>query len=250
MEFISLDQDKEIAVITLSRGKVNALNESLVEELRGCFESIEKDDSIRAIILTGKGKFFSFGFDIPEFLGYSRKSFTGYIEKFTALYTYMFQYPKPLVAAINGHAIAGGCMLATTCDYRLMIPEKAKISLNEIAFGSTVFAGSVEMLKHCVGARNAEHILFSGDMYSAEKALELGLIDRITPLETLMDDAKYIAAEYARKLAGTFKSVKVLCRKPIAEKMLKQEKDSIQEFIEIWYSAETWKNLQEIKIHS
>jgi enoyl-CoA hydratase/carnithine racemase len=250
MEFISLDQDREIAVIMLSRGKVNALNETLVEELHSCLKNVEKDDSIRAVILTGRGKFFSFGFDIPEFLGYSRESFTGYIEKFTALYTYLFQFPKPVVAAINGHAIAGGCMLATACDYRIMVSEKARISLNEIAFGSTVFAGSVEMLKHCVGARNAEHIFFSGAMYSAGKALELGLIDRITPFEKLMDEAKHIAAEYAGKSAQTFKSAKGLCRKPIVEEMLKREKDSIREFIEIWYSAETWKNLREIKIHS
>lgn len=250
MDFLTLEEHEGIAVITLKRGKVNALNESLVEELHSCFQEVEESDSIRAIILTGHGKFFSFGFDIPGFLDYSRQEFTRYIEKFTAFYTYLFQFPKPVVAAINGHAIAGGCMLATACDYRIMIPEKAKISLNEIAFGSTVFAGSVEMLKHCVGPRNAEHILFSGDMYTAERALELGLIDRITPHEKLMDEAWLIAAEYAQKSAQTFKSVKGLFRNPIVEEMLKREQDSIREFIEIWYSAETWNNLQEIKIHS
>jgi enoyl-CoA hydratase/carnithine racemase len=130
-------------------------------------------------------KFFTFGFDIPEFLKYPRESFERYLTKFTGLYTDIFLFPKPVIAALNGHTIAGGCMLTISCDYRLMVPGKAKISLNEINFGSSLFAGSVEMMKFWVGTRHAERAVSTGEMYGADEALRMGLIDQIVPPEEL-----------------------------------------------------------------
>jgi 3,2-trans-enoyl-CoA isomerase len=250
MNFISVSMKDGIATVTLSRGKVNALNEPLIEQLNICFADIETDRSVRSVILTGQGKFFSFGFDIPEFLSYPKESFTRYLKKFTDLYTSLFLFSKPIVAALNGHTIAGGCMLALACDTRTMVSEKAKISLNEINFGSSVFAGSVEMLKFCVGSKNAETILYSGAMYSAEEAIRLGLIDRISSPEDLMDDARKAALDLAGKDGSSFKSLKGLLRKPVAEEMVNREKDSIREFVDIWYSEKTRRNLEEIKIYS
>ena len=250
MSFVHVSADGGLATVTLSRGKVNPLNERVIEQIHGCLEDVEKDDAVKAVILTGQGKFFSFGFDIPEFLGYSRESFAGYLTKFTNLYTYMFLFPKPIVAAINGHAVAGGCMLATACDYRIMVSGKARISLNEIGFGSSVFAGSVEMLRFCVGQRNAELILCSGAMYSAEEASRLGLIDRVSSDDSLTADAREVARDFANKDGAAFRSIKELLRKPVREEMLKREEVSIREFLDIWYSERTWKNLEQIKIRS
>jgi enoyl-CoA hydratase/carnithine racemase len=176
MDFVRVSTNDGIAEVRLKRGKVNALNEQAVEELGDCFQSMAAHPDIRAVIFTADGPFFSFGFDIPQFLGYSRESFSRYLKKFTSLYTYLFTYPKPLVAALNGHAIAGGFMLALTCDSRVMVSGKARISLNEITFGSSVFAGSVVMLKFFVGGKNAQAILYDGTMYSAEAASQLGSI--------------------------------------------------------------------------
>src|SRR5271165_7211785 len=181
MGFVQLSVQAGIAEVTLSRGKVNALNEQAVQELRECFEKLAEQPEVTAVILTGQGtRFFSFGFDIPEFLGYSKEAFANYLERFTGLYTYLFTFPKPLVAALNGHTIAGGCMLALACDYRVMVSGKAKISLNEITFGSSLFAGSLRMLKFVVGERNAQAVAYSGTMYTAEEAQELGLVDQVS----------------------------------------------------------------------
>ena len=250
MNFVHKSIDDGIATLTLSRGKVNALNEPVVEHLNGRLADLQNDGSVKAIILAGQGKFFSFGFDIPEFLSYSKESFTEYLTKFTGLYTYMFLFPKPLVAALNGHTVAGGCMLATACDHRIMVSGKARISLNEIGFGSSLFAGNIEMLKFHVGQKNAETIVYSGAMYSAEEALQLRLIDQISSEGDLKDEARKVAQEFAKKDAAAFMSIKGLLRRPVAEEMIKREKDSILEFVDIWYSENTWKNLQEIKIRS
>jgi enoyl-CoA hydratase/carnithine racemase len=250
MDFVQVSKADGIATVTLARGKVNAINEPMVAELRPIFEELAKDRVVRAVILTGRGKFFSFGFDIPEFLSYPKDDFVRYLIKFADLYRYLFLFPKPVVAAINGHAVAGGCMLATACDYRVMVPEKAKIALNEITFGVPVFTGIVEILKFCVGSKNAATILYSGNLYSSQEALELGLIDQIEALENLLETAGKTAKDLAQKNAAAFKTIKKLLRQPIIQDIAKRETDSIHEFVDIWYSEETRANLQEIKIHS
>ena len=249
MSFMHVSKDGEIATATLSRGKVNALNEPMVEELTKSFEDLAIDNAVKSIIFTGTGKFFSFGFDVPEFLSYPKDDFVRYLEKFTKLYTDVFLFPKPVVAALNGHTIAGGCMLATACDFRLMVTGKARISLNEITFGAPVPAGSVEMLRYCVGSRHAQSILYSGAMYSAEQAFELGLVDQVSSEDALAEDARKVAQELAQKDSSAFRTTKHLLRKPVAEQMIKREKDAILEFVDIWYSEQTWENLKEIKIY-
>ncbi|MGW8222025.1 MAG: enoyl-CoA hydratase/isomerase family protein [Syntrophobacteria bacterium] len=246
---MQVSKDGEIATATLSRGKVNALNEPMVEELTKSFEDLAIDNAVKSIIFTGTGKFFSFGFDVPEFLSYPKDDFVRYLEKFTKLYTDVFLFPKPVVAALNGHTIAGGCMLATACDFRLMVTGKARISLNEITFGAPVPAGSVEMLRYCVGSRHAQSILYSGAMYSAEQAFELGLVDQVSSEDALAEDARKVAQELAQKDSSAFRTTKHLLRKPVAEQMIKREKDAILEFVDIWYSEQTWENLKEIEIH-
>ena len=111
MEFVLGSITDGIAEVRLKRGKVNALSEPAIEEIADCLRSLAADLDTRAVILTGDGAFFSFGFDIPEFLGYSRESFAEFLNSFTRLYSYLFTYPNPVVAALNGHVIAGGCML-------------------------------------------------------------------------------------------------------------------------------------------
>lgn len=249
MCFVRVSKDQGIATVILSRGKVNALNEPMIDEITHVFEGLEKDQEVKSIILTGEGKFFSFGFDISEFFDYSKDAFLAFLRKFTDLYTLMFMFQKPIVAALNGHTIAGGCVLATTCDYRMMVSGKAKISLNEIGFGSSVFAGSVKMLKFLVGSRNTELILYSGAMYSAEEASQLGLVDQISPQESLTENANKVAGDFAKKDGVAFRSIKAHLRKSVAEGMIKREKEGNREFADIWYSEDTRKKLKGIKIY-
>jgi enoyl-CoA hydratase/carnithine racemase len=250
MQFLELVKEQGIATVTLCRGKVNPINEAVIDELTDCFGELAADPWTRAVILTGKGKFFTYGFDIPEFLSYGREDFLRYLTKFTDFYRQVFLHPKPVVAALNGHTMAGGCMIAIACDYRIMVRGKARISLNEINFGASLFAGSVEIMKMWLGQKNAETAVYGGVMYSAEEALELGLIHEAAAEEDLMRKAGEIAAEYAARDTIAFGSIKKLLRGPLAEEIRKRERDSILEFTDIWYSEATWKKLQEKQIHA
>lgn len=249
MEYVLVARDRGIVTLTLSRGKVNALNGDVVGQLRHHLEALESDPDARAIVLTGGGRsFFSFGFDIPEFRSLSEEAFSTYVTAFTDLYTYLFRYPKPVVAALNGHTIAGGCMLALACDRRVMASGKGKISLNEISFGSTVFAGSTEMLRFWIGGAGAAEVLYSGAMYSSEQAAALGLVHEVTTDDDLLPSATRSASDLAAKPGPAFASIKALLRTPVLDEMARREGESIREFVAIWYSQETRAKLEKISI--
>jgi enoyl-CoA hydratase/carnithine racemase len=243
-----INRNDGIATVMIARGKVNALNVEVLEDLRRSLAAVEADAATRAVILTGAGKFFSFGFDVPELYPMSQRDFTKFVRQFTDLYTEMFVYPKPLVAALNGHAVAGGCMLALTCDHRVMVSGRATISLNEIGFASSVLAGSVEMLRFATGSANATKILYSGALYSADEAKALGLVDEVVLEDELMPAATKVARDLGNKSQPAFSSIKGLLRNPVAERMRAAEPESIREFVKIWYSEATRKNLQNIVI--
>jgi enoyl-CoA hydratase/carnithine racemase len=130
-----------------------------------------------------------------------------------------------------------------------MVSGKAKIALNEISFGSSVFAGSTEMLRFWVGGANATTVLLSGAMYAAEEAKSLGLVQEVATEGTLIDIARKVASDFASKYAPAFSSIKSLLRKSIAKEMRNHESVAINDFVDIWYSESTWANLKEIKIH-
>ena len=156
MDFIEAQTCDGTGTLRLSRGKVNALNQAVVDQLRRVLKDCESDPEITAIILTGTGSFLSFGFDVPEFLSASKRQFIDYLMSFTDLYTYIFQYPKPVIAALNGHTIAGGCVLALACDYRVMVTGKAKISQMRLALvmaERTITVGSVSKEYRMIGWR-------------------------------------------------------------------------------------------------
>lgn len=239
-----------IATITLARGKVNAINEKVVDELTERLKGLARDPAVKSVVFTGTGKFFTFGFDIPEFLSYPKEDFIRYLTKFTDLYGLIFMYPKPVIASLNGHTIAGGCMLAIACDYRIMVTGKARISLNEINFGSSLFAGSVDLLKMWLGQRPAEVAAYTGAMYSAEEALKLGLVDKVCSEAELNAETEKAAREFGGKDPDAFAGIKKLLRSQLAEGIKARERQSILDFVDIWYSEKTWKNLQDKVIHS
>jgi enoyl-CoA hydratase len=250
MTHLELTRDRGISILAMRRGKVNALNVEMVSELHAGLSEIEADESIRALILTGHGRFFSFGLDVPELYPLPPEAFARFLGDFTRLYTRIYGFPKPVLAAVNGHAIAGGGMLALACDRRLMASEGARIGLNEITFGSSVFAGSVEMLRALVGQARAEQVLFSGGMYPAEEARDLGLVDRIVPVADLLPATFEEARALAERSSTAYGHLKRMLRGPALEAMRRREADSILEFVAIWYSDATREQLRRIQIRS
>ncbi len=244
-QWVETSVDDGIATIRIHRHKVNALVPEVLEELRSTLGAMESDS--RAVILTGTGPFFSFGWDVPHMLKWPRPRFGAFVSSFCELYRELFLYSKPVIAALNGHAVAGGCMLALAADCRVMASEKAKLSLNEITFGASVFAGFVEMLRFHVDGRTAARVLNTGEMLDADEATALGLVDRVESTEHVIAAALEMAIQLSKN-PETFSSIKRLLRGGVGERMAALEPKSIEEFLDIWYSRSTQEQIARITI--
>lgn len=176
-----------------------------------------------------------------------RERFGAFVTSFCALYRELFLLPLPVIAAINGHAIAGGCILALAADYRVMARGSARIALNEITFGASIFAGVVEMLRFLVGGRIASRVLLRGEMFDAERAAAIGLIDQPEPKDRVMPAALQAADELSRNL-DAFAKLKGLLRRDAGRAIETREAEGIESFLDVWYSPETQRQLPGIRI--
>ena len=163
MSSMSVDYQDTVALVRLSRGVTNALDLDLINELGALLERIEHDSSASALVLgSGNEKFFSIGFDIPHLFELPRPAFETFYAAFNRVCQSLYTLPKPTVAAITGHAVAGGCILALCCDYRFIAEGKKWMGLNEIKLGVPVPYLADCVLRNIVGSRYARDMMDTG----------------------------------------------------------------------------------------
>ena len=188
-----------VAIIEISRPEqLNALSMRVLIDLKNAFQSIEVDDEVGVIILTGKGdKAFIAGADIKEMSGFSSEEAIDYALKGQSLTTYIENFPKPVIAAINGFALGGGCEFAMACHIRYA-SETARLGQPEVGLGLIAGFGGTQRLPRLVGKGHALEILLSGGMLSALDAKEIGLVNAIFPQESLMEACVKLASKILR----------------------------------------------------
>lgn len=183
-----------LAVVTVNRPKsLNALNTEVLDELYECFCAIEKDDAVRAVIVTGEGdKSFVAGADISQMAEYSAIEGRDMMAKGHRTMNKIESTPKAVIAAVNGYALGGGCELAMACDIRVA-SDKAIFGQPEVGLGIIPgFGGTVRMPK-LVGKGMAKYIIMTNDKIKADEALRIGLVEKVVPAEELMAEAEKIA---------------------------------------------------------
>ena len=199
-ENLLLERDGAVAIVTLNRPKVlNALNHQTLAELSACMASLKADEGVRAIILTGSGeKSFVAGADINELATQSPVEGQAHARRGQLILDAIEQLGKPVIAAINGFALGGGCELAMACTMRIAA-DTARFGQPEVNLGLIPgYAGS-QRLPRLVGKGIAMEILLTGDMVSAPRAYEIGLVNRVVPAAELMTEAKKLAQALAAK---------------------------------------------------
>lgn len=197
MEFITVDPvfDKNVALLRLNRPKeLNALNLQMMGELRDSLKILDEDDSVRVIIITGNEKAFAAGADIKQLADKS----TVDMLKTNQFNTWenIRKTKKPLIAAVSGFALGGGCELSMTCDM-IIASETAKFGQPEIKIGVIPGAGGTQRLTKAIGKAKAMELILTGNFLSAEEALSYGLVNKVVPVEMLMDTAKQLALQIA-----------------------------------------------------
>ncbi|HTW23172.1 MAG TPA: enoyl-CoA hydratase-related protein [Candidatus Baltobacteraceae bacterium] len=188
--------DDKIATIALTvPEKRNAISAQMISDLLGAFEQAEESHA-QVVILTGAGKAFCAGMDLTELQHLARQTQQKNLEdarRMTKLLYRLYSFPKPVIAAVNGPAIAGGCGLATVADFILAVPE-AKFGYTEVRIGFTPALVSV-FLRRRIGEAHVRDLLLTGRVIGAEEAYRMGLVTEVVPAESLMERAKEVAAQ-------------------------------------------------------
>jgi enoyl-CoA hydratase len=201
MELTTLLYEKEngIGIVTLNRPKAfNALNDTIMAELSYLMDQIAKDDEVKAVILTGGTKVFAAGGDIAYMSTADSLKAEAFISLCHEALDKIANLDKPVVAALAGMALGGGCELALACDIRIAA-EGTLLGQPEINLGIIPGAGGTQRLARTVGIGWAKQLILSGDNLKADQALQIGLVTKVVPLESLMEEAKKLAAKLAAK---------------------------------------------------
>ena len=198
LEFIKYSEDNDIATITISRPKaLNALNSLVLDELSQALEMVDTA-KINVLIITGDGeKSFVAGADIQEMSALTKKQGEAFSAKGNEVFRKIETFEIPVIAAINGYALGGGCEIALSCDIRIA-SDNAIFGQPEVGLGITPGFGGTQRLARIVGIGMAKQMIFTGQNIKAEEALKIGLVNAVYPLQELMNEAKKLAQTIAK----------------------------------------------------
>ncbi len=194
-EFVRLETHDGIGTIRLERPPVNALNTQVQDEIRAVAGAAAQDPAVRAVIVYGGPKVFAAGADIAEMAGASYGDMAGRVAALQAAFDAVARIPKPVVAAITGYALGGGCELALACDWRVAADD-ARLGQPEIRIGVIPGAGGTQRLARLLGPARAKDLVFSGRMVPADEALRIGLVDRVVPAADVYTAAVELVTPY------------------------------------------------------
>jgi enoyl-CoA hydratase/carnithine racemase len=199
MNMVHTDYHDTVALITLARGVTNALNLQLLNELFKSLEKAKEDPRVKSCVLTSSSeKFFCIGYDVKELYNYSKEDFTEFYQTFNRVCINLYTLKKPTVAALTGHAIAGGCALALCCDYRFIAEGRKLMGFNVLRLGLPVPYLVGKVLQRTVGTRAARDIVDTGEFHPSEQLLQMGMVDGVL----LQKDVIPHSIEKAHTLGG------------------------------------------------
>jgi enoyl-CoA hydratase len=227
-----------IALVTLAYGKVNALDTEFCEALAARFAELRASDT-KAVVLTGQGKTFSAGVQLIKLSEGGESYIRQFLPALHELYETVFFHPKPIVAAINGHAVAGGCVLACAADARLMADNGTRIGVTELLVGVPFPPLAFEIMRYATAPRFFPSLIFSGATFAPGEAAARGLVDEIAPPDTLMDRAVAAAETLAALSPPAFALTKRQMRQPVSERMANNAAACGDQVTETWTAPET-----------
>lgn len=199
MEYIELERMDKVALITINRPAVlNALNDQVMHELYVLVQELEEDDDVHVMVITGAGRAFVAGADIGQMVNYTAVDAKKFSQQGNQTLTKIAYQVKPVIAAINGYALGGGCELAMCCDIRLA-SEKAKFGMPEVGLGITPGFGGTQRLARITSMSNATELILTGRTIDAEEAKSMGLVNHVYPHEELLAKAIEMAQHIAHR---------------------------------------------------
>lgn len=242
-------QDRDgVAVLTLDHGKANAVDLELFEALDEHLEAIETDDAARAVVLTGAGSSFSAGVDLFRVLEEGRDYLEDFLGALSSGVERLFAFHKPVVAAVNGHAIAGGCILALACDRRIAAAGGAKLGVTELKVGVPFPVAAFEILRFHLPDAVVQDLVLTGRLVGPDEACALGLVEEVVEVESepdaLLDRAVKVARTLGRIPDGAFALTKRQLRRETLETIYRQSRELDGEILHQWTRPETFETIR------
>lgn len=237
MSTVRVENVDTVRVLTLSRPPANAIEETLLTDLLAALTEARADPKVRAVVLTGSGSFFSAGFDFrsPRRSDQQEADFYGlYRDTHIAL----LSLPKPTVAWIQGHAIAGGLVLALACDYRLGVEGSYQVGLNEIAVGAAYPRAALEIIRLRLPHGRAAELMLGASLYPSTQAVRLGLVDELLPPDTARQTILRRAARLGAYPAEAYAHTKQALIAPALDGILAETDEEARATRAVWHSPE------------
>jgi enoyl-CoA hydratase/carnithine racemase len=246
MKWIEAETDDGVTILKLNHGITNAINGELVKELRESLRHLQGQSEVKALVLTSANeKFFSIGFDLPELFSMTPGDFEEFFTGYNHLCLELYTLPRPTVAALTGHTIAGGFILASCCDYRFFIEGKKYCALNEVNLGVPVPFLADLVLRQLVGDRQATEIMYTGRLITAEEALRMGYVDALFPPDQIRSQALNKARFLGNLPAEALRRIKENRTAGLAGEIRGRLEEDIKTFLKFWYMAEARERLKE-----
>ena len=241
-EMIERSEHEGVLTLRLAHGKASALDVELLDALLRELDGVAED--VRAIILTGTGSIFSAGVDLFRL----SQGGAGYVRQFLPLLCRfvhtLFAFPRPVVAAANGHAIAGGCVLMLAADVRLMAAGSGRIGLPELLVGVPFPAAALEIVRFAVPQDKVQSLVYTGRTLPPQEALTAGIVDEVVPAEDLQVRAQEVARQLALIPPQVYRLTKQSLRSEALER-IERAGEQDQAVLEVWSAAETHAHVRE-----
>ena len=237
---IDVERAGDVAIVRLNRGKVNALDVDMLGALAGTVEG--RAEGAKAIVLTGAGRAFSAGVDLQPVLDGGPEYVHRLVPAIARLATAVFNAPVPMVAAVNGAAIAGGCVLAAACDHRLMA-DTAIIGATEAAVGVPFPLAAIEVVRHACG-HHAEEVVLGASVFNPSEAQAVGLVHGVRSAEDLLAAAVAEAERLAAIPIETFRITRRQLRGAVLDRIAQHGREFDDAVAEVWSSPEVTAAIQ------
>ncbi|MBW2636752.1 MAG: enoyl-CoA hydratase/isomerase family protein [Deltaproteobacteria bacterium] len=237
-----------IVIATFEKERTNSIDMEVLRNLKAIVKKVNEDDTLKGLILTGSGKLFSSGFDLPMFMSFKD---LGEVENFILeaddTLVDLFMCKKPVVAAMNGSVVAAGLLFSLAADYRIVTNHpKIKINMSEIKLGLPLSIAQSEIMKFGLESNKLfRDVMYFGKMFDVTKALELGIVDEIVEGDELIERAKKIVVTWIDNPGRAFIKLKEGLRKPIADRIRKRiDEENWQESLNCFFDENVRATLE------
>lgn len=231
---MELTRVEDVAVLRMRAGKANAIGRAFLETMSELVHALRASDASAAVI-TGDGRFFSAGLALPELVRLEREAMREVITSFERVMESLHALPLPVIAAVDGHAVAGGCVLALQCDRRVMARGRGRIGLSEIALGIGLPPSAIEGLRAAVPSAALAPIALEGRLLEADDARALGLVDEVVDADALMDRALSLARALGANGRPGYAQIKAALRGPALERMRAARADELERWLDTFF---------------